>query len=164
METTSRESTPFEIVAVVADDLDDGFPDGTTYFRLTDLGAAIEQLAPELVVVAVERGRPEVFAKLLDAASEDFRMVGLPEFYEVAFGRLPVRELTPAWFMSTLHLYNRPVQPVGEAGVRHRRRVARARRHPAAPAVHRPRREADSGAAPLQADAERGARATRSRS
>ena len=108
METTSRESTPFEIVAVVADDLDDDFPDGTSYFRLADLGAAIEQLAPELVVVAVERGRPEVFAKLLDAASEDFRMVGLPEFYEVAFGRLPVRELTPAWFMSTLHLYNRP--------------------------------------------------------
>ena len=32
----------------------------------------------------------------------------MPEFYEVAFGRLPVRELTPAWFMSTLHLYNRP--------------------------------------------------------
>ena len=109
METTAREPTPFAIVAIVADDLDDGFPDdGTTYFRLADLGTAIEQVAPELVVVAVERGRPEVFAKLLDAASEDFRMVGLPEFYEVAFGRLPVRELTPAWFMSTLHLYNRP--------------------------------------------------------
>jgi len=108
IETTARESTPFEIVAVVADDLDDGFPDDTAYFRLADLGSAIEQLAPELVVVAVDRGRPEVFAKLLDAASEDFRMVGLPEFYEVAFGRLPVRALTPAWFMSTLHLYNRP--------------------------------------------------------
>ena len=143
METTSRESTPFEIVAIVADDLDDDFPDGTSYFRLADLGAAIEQLAPELVVVAVERGRPEVFAKLLDAASEDFRMVGLPEFYEVAFGRLPVRELTPAWFMSILHLYNRPYNRSGEAGVRHRRRDPRARRHPAAPAVHRPRREAD---------------------
>ena len=107
-ETTTRESTPFEIVAVVADDREEGFPETTEFYELSALGRAIEELSPELVVVAVERGRPEVFAKLLDAASEDFRMVGLPEFYEVAFGRLPVRELTPAWFMSTLHLYNRP--------------------------------------------------------
>jgi lipopolysaccharide/colanic/teichoic acid biosynthesis glycosyltransferase len=34
--------------------------------------------------------------------------MGLPETYEFAFGRLPVRELTPAWFMSVLHAYNRP--------------------------------------------------------
>ena len=108
VEATAREVTPFEVVAVVADEPEEGFPEGTTFFHLADLRRAIEELSPELVVVAVERGRPEVFAGLLDAASEDFRMVGLPEFYEVAFGRLPVRELTPAWFMSTLHLYNRP--------------------------------------------------------
>ena len=32
----------------------------------------------------------------------------MPEFYEQAFGRLPIRHLTPAWFMSVLHLYQRP--------------------------------------------------------
>ena len=33
---------------------------------------------------------------------QQFNVVGLPEFYEVAFGRLPIRVITPAWFMSTL--------------------------------------------------------------
>ena len=30
------------------------------------------------------------------------------EIYEFAFGRLPVEDLTSAWFMSVLHAYNRP--------------------------------------------------------
>jgi exopolysaccharide biosynthesis polyprenyl glycosylphosphotransferase len=34
--------------------------------------------------------------------------VGLPAFYEHAFGRVPVQGLSPIWFMSVLHLYQRP--------------------------------------------------------
>jgi exopolysaccharide biosynthesis polyprenyl glycosylphosphotransferase len=37
-----------------------------------------------------------------------FRIVGLPEIYEYALGRVPVRHLPRAWFMSLLHLYQRP--------------------------------------------------------
>ena len=59
-------------------------------------------------MIAVQRGRPEVFGELLNAADAGFQVVGLPEIYEFAFGRLPVEELTPAWFMSVLHAYNRP--------------------------------------------------------
>jgi len=107
IEDVRRESQRFRIVGVVVDDR--GMPLGeASPYVVSSLGDAIETLAPNLVVVAVDRGRPEVFQRLLDSAYEDFRMVGLPEFYEVAFGKLPVRELTPAWFMSTLHLYNRP--------------------------------------------------------
>jgi exopolysaccharide biosynthesis polyprenyl glycosylphosphotransferase len=62
---------------------------------------------PDLVVVAVDRGRPEVFSGLGNVASLGFRVVGLPEFYEHAFGRVPVRRMTDAWFMSILHLYQR---------------------------------------------------------
>ena len=75
---------------------------------LAQIEALVSDVEPELVVVAVERGRPEVFERLLSVASQQFNIVGLPEFYEVAFGRLPIRVITPAWFMSTLHLYNRP--------------------------------------------------------
>ena len=75
---------------------------------LSNIDGLISEVEPELVVVAVERGRPEVFERLLSVAAQQFNVVGLPEFYEVAFGRLPIRVITPAWFMSTLHLYNRP--------------------------------------------------------
>jgi exopolysaccharide biosynthesis polyprenyl glycosylphosphotransferase len=44
----------------------------------------------------------------LDVASPTFRIVGLHHFYEYAFGRVPVRDLSPVWFMSVLHLYQRP--------------------------------------------------------
>ena len=45
---------------------------------------------------------------MLGVADAGFQMVGLPEIYEFAFGRLPVEDLTSAWFMSVLHAYNRP--------------------------------------------------------
>ena len=74
-----------------------------------DLESLVADVEPDLIVVAAEQGRPAVFARLLAIAyTEEFNVLGLPEFYEVAFGRLPVRSLTSAWFMSTLHFYNRP--------------------------------------------------------
>lgn len=83
--------------------------------ELDDLEALIMSTTPDLVVVAVEHGRPTVFSRLLAAAyHEDFNVIGLPEFYEVAFGRLPIRALTPAWFMSTLHFYNRPYNRIAK--------------------------------------------------
>jgi exopolysaccharide biosynthesis polyprenyl glycosylphosphotransferase len=81
---------------------------------LSDIDDLISEVEPELVVVAVERGRPEVFERLLSVAAQQFNVVGLPEFYEVAFGRLPIRVITPAWFMSTLHLYNRPYNRIAK--------------------------------------------------
>jgi exopolysaccharide biosynthesis polyprenyl glycosylphosphotransferase len=81
---------------------------GVRFSPLADIDGLVSEVEPELVVVAVERGRPEVFERLLSVAGQQFNVVGLPEFYEVAFGRLPIRVITPAWFMSTLHLYNRP--------------------------------------------------------
>jgi exopolysaccharide biosynthesis polyprenyl glycosylphosphotransferase len=35
-------------------------------------------------------------------------VLGLPEFHEQAFGRVPVRHLNSAWFISVLHFYRRP--------------------------------------------------------
>ncbi|HET7137544.1 MAG TPA: sugar transferase [Gaiellaceae bacterium] len=72
------------------------------------LPTVLERAAPDLVVVAADRGRPEIFRGLAQSAERGFRVVGLPEFYEHAFGRVPVREMTDAWFMSILHLYQRP--------------------------------------------------------
>jgi exopolysaccharide biosynthesis polyprenyl glycosylphosphotransferase len=100
----------FKVVGLTAESL---ATDQTDYpfpvVGLEDLEALVADVEPDVVVVAVEHGRPAVFARLLALAStERFSVLGLPEFYEVAFGRLPVHALTPAWFMSILHFYNRP--------------------------------------------------------
>ena len=109
MEEASDEGHRFKIVAIVADDPSPAIAQNPLLRGSTsELGSVIQRFAPDLVVIGVERGRPEIFRRLLDVASADFRMLGVPEFYEVAFGRLPIRELTPAWFMSSLHVYTRP--------------------------------------------------------
>jgi exopolysaccharide biosynthesis polyprenyl glycosylphosphotransferase len=84
------------------------FGDVPVLGSVADLQDAVQEHRPDLIVVCVRRNRPEVFSALLEAAGSGFRVVGLPEFYEHAFGRLPVRQLTAAWFMSVLHLYQRP--------------------------------------------------------
>jgi lipopolysaccharide/colanic/teichoic acid biosynthesis glycosyltransferase len=42
---------------------------------------------------------------LLDLGRLDLRVVGLADFYEHAFGRVPVDQLPQTWFMSLLYLY-----------------------------------------------------------
>ena len=99
----------FELVGVVADRDGDSAVAGVPVLgQMDDLGGVVQVRRPDLVVVAVERNRPQVFRHLLEVAESGFKVVGLPEFYEHAFGRVPVRHLTPAWFMSVLHLYQRP--------------------------------------------------------
>ena len=61
--------------------------------KIADLADVVRREQPDLIVVAVTRSRPEVFAQLLEVAEEGFSVVGLPEFYEQAFGRLPIRHL-----------------------------------------------------------------------
>ncbi|MGN6798399.1 MAG: sugar transferase, partial [Gaiellaceae bacterium] len=100
---------PYTVIGVVDDtDAFDAVAGIPVLGTVVGLDAVLEAALPDLVVVAAERGRPEIFRQLADAASLDFRVVGLPEFYEHAFGRVPIRGMTDAWFMSILHLYQRP--------------------------------------------------------
>jgi len=103
------------VVGIVDDEFQEGLRERVDYSAsLRNLGATIRRISPDLVVIAVQRGRPEVFRELLGAADAGFQVVGLPEIYEFGFGRLPVEELTPAWFMSVLHAYNRPASRLGK--------------------------------------------------
>ena len=106
---TPEAKARFRLIAIATDQpVRDLRLAGVPIRPLAEIDGLVSEVEPELVVVAVERGRPEVFERLLSVAAQQFNVVGLPEFYEVAFGRLPIRVITPAWFMSTLHLYNRP--------------------------------------------------------
>jgi exopolysaccharide biosynthesis polyprenyl glycosylphosphotransferase len=99
--------TRFSLVGVVGDDSDTALGGVPIVGALDTLQQAVEAQAPDLVVVSVDRGRPEVFAQLAGVAGLGFRVVGVPEFYEHAFARVPVWNMTEAWFMSILHLYQR---------------------------------------------------------
>ena len=61
---------------------------------------------PDVVVTATDA--PEVVRSILDAGVVDVRVIGLHGFYEHVLGRVPVDGLPPRWFMSVLHLYQRP--------------------------------------------------------
>jgi exopolysaccharide biosynthesis polyprenyl glycosylphosphotransferase len=102
-------TTRFEVVGIVDDERDsDQIAGATRHGKIADLARIVEEHRPDVVVLASERSRTEAFNVLLDVAHLGFCVVGLPEFYEYAFGRLPVRNLDARWFMSILHLYQRP--------------------------------------------------------
>ncbi len=105
---TDRRASFIPIGVIVEDPSERPFGDVPVLGTVSDLQRAVNEQRPDLIVVGVQRNRPEVFTALLEVAGAGFRVVGLPEFYEHVFGRLPVRQLTSAWFMSVLHLYQRP--------------------------------------------------------
>jgi exopolysaccharide biosynthesis polyprenyl glycosylphosphotransferase len=49
----------------------------------------------------------EDLQRVLDTSSLNSRVVGVHGFYEYAFGRVPVHNLSPAWFMSLVHPYQK---------------------------------------------------------
>jgi exopolysaccharide biosynthesis polyprenyl glycosylphosphotransferase len=73
-----------------------------------ELAAIVQEHRPDLVVLMDDRTYPVAVDRLLDVAGAGFRVVGLSSFFEHAFGRVPLQQLTPAWFMAILHLH----QPV----------------------------------------------------
>ena len=73
----------------------------------SELDSVIRNHQPDLVVLTGRNEPPGTFARLLDAAQAGFRVVQLTEFYEYAFGRVPIEDLPHDWFMSVLHLYQR---------------------------------------------------------
>lgn len=90
------EDAPFDIVGVIDEE------------HVDTIAALVEARRPDIVVLASHELRPDAFERLLDVAGAGFKLVGLPEFYEHAFGRVPVAALRPTWFMNVLHLYQRP--------------------------------------------------------
>jgi len=100
---------PYTVIGVVDDERDTDTVAGAPLLgRTADLPEVIERERPDLVVLAVAQNRLDTFTRLLSVATAGFRVAELPQFYEQAFGRVPVRRLTAAWFMSVLHLYQRP--------------------------------------------------------
>jgi exopolysaccharide biosynthesis polyprenyl glycosylphosphotransferase len=71
---------------------------------LTELAAVVEAQRPDIVVLTDERTYALAVDRLIDIPGAGFRVAGLASFFEYAFGRVPLPQLTPAWFMGVLHL------------------------------------------------------------
>jgi exopolysaccharide biosynthesis polyprenyl glycosylphosphotransferase len=98
----------FELVGVVDDNVDADARRPLAVGTTGEMPAVIEKLKPDLVALAPGTNRPAIFTQLLDLSASGFRVLEMAHFYEYAFGKVPVRDLTGAWFMSVLHLYQRP--------------------------------------------------------
>jgi len=101
-ELTGDGRAPFTVVGVVSE------PAGSLVAE-TDQDAA-EELSrivrahrPDLIILDDRAGGWAV-DPLLKLAPLGFRIVGVSHFFEHALGRVPLRHLTPTWFMSMLHL------------------------------------------------------------
>jgi exopolysaccharide biosynthesis polyprenyl glycosylphosphotransferase len=99
---------PFDVIGVVDDHETDRVAGVIRRGSIADLPRIVDEQRPQLVVLANEACSEAALEQLIEVGHLDFAVVGLPEFYEHAFGRLPVPSLTPQWFMSLLHLYRRP--------------------------------------------------------
>jgi len=95
----------FEMIA--AEPAEEGPQAQADLLNPVDLAPIVEAQRPDLIVLADEQTSSQALERLLDITDRRFHVVGLTSFYEYAFGSVPVRQMTPWWFMSLLHVRQR---------------------------------------------------------
>jgi exopolysaccharide biosynthesis polyprenyl glycosylphosphotransferase len=95
---------PFTVVGAVDDEDHDPMRLGT----VAELSRIIEEQRPDLVVLTDSESSARALDRLLDAPASGLKVVGHAHFFDHAFGRIPLADLKPTWFMSILHLWQRP--------------------------------------------------------
>jgi exopolysaccharide biosynthesis polyprenyl glycosylphosphotransferase len=99
--------TPFVLLGRVGEPAPPDAPSGAQVLgAVEELSAIVALQRPDLIVLA--DGSPEALDRLLASGADRFKVVGLAHFFEHAFGRVPLPDLDPAWFMSILHVRQRP--------------------------------------------------------
>ena len=101
---------PFRLVGWLADEPVDetvARPRTRRLGGLAELEQAAERGDVDVFVIGVRGGRPGLYARLLELTHLDVRVIEYPAFFEREFGRVPLEELTPTWFLHAMHLYRR---------------------------------------------------------
>jgi exopolysaccharide biosynthesis polyprenyl glycosylphosphotransferase len=107
--------SPFELLGLVGDDHADAADGALAELGpMDELSRIIEAQKPDIVLLADDRASAMAVDPLLDVAPIGFRVVNASHFVEHALGRVPLRHLTPAWFMSMLHLRQKPYTRVAK--------------------------------------------------
>jgi exopolysaccharide biosynthesis polyprenyl glycosylphosphotransferase len=102
-------NVPFTVLGIVDDEpWQEGDRGVRVLGEVADLSSIVEAHRPDLIVLAEGDGSAgRALESLLDVASSGFKVVGVTHFFEHMFGWVPLRHLTPGWFMSILHLHQR---------------------------------------------------------
>ena len=96
--------TPFAVIGVVDDESDDD----TRLGSVAELSQVIDEQRPDLIVLTDSETSAKALDRLLASPTEGLKVVGLAHFFDHAFGRVPLDDLTPTWFMSIFHVWKRP--------------------------------------------------------
>jgi exopolysaccharide biosynthesis polyprenyl glycosylphosphotransferase len=106
----------YELVGVVTEpeSAAEAVPQVPILGSVDELDRVIAEHRPDLVVLTPGPKQAQTVLRLLDAAEAGFRVLQLAEFYEYAFGRVPIEDLPHEWFLSVLHLYQRPYSRVAK--------------------------------------------------
>jgi exopolysaccharide biosynthesis polyprenyl glycosylphosphotransferase len=99
---------PFTMLGLVGEGRDAPARDVPRLGSFDELPQIVETERPDIVILTDERVSSWAVDPLLGLAPMGFRVVGVSHFVEHALGRVPLRHLTPAWFMSMLHLRQKP--------------------------------------------------------
>jgi exopolysaccharide biosynthesis polyprenyl glycosylphosphotransferase len=96
--------SPFAVIGVV----DDESEDDTRLGSVAELSQVIDEQRPDLIVLTDSESSAKALDRLLARPSDGLKVVGLAHFFDHAFGRIPLDNLTPTWFMSIFHVWKRP--------------------------------------------------------
>ncbi|HEU6444885.1 MAG TPA: sugar transferase [Gaiellaceae bacterium] len=95
---------PFTVVGAVDDEADDAARLGS----VAELSRIIDEQRPDLIVLTDGESSAKALDRLLDGPASGLKLVGHAHFFDHAFGRIPLEDLKPTWFMSIFHLWQRP--------------------------------------------------------
>jgi exopolysaccharide biosynthesis polyprenyl glycosylphosphotransferase len=97
---------PFTVVGAVDDEEPD---DGANRLgSVAELSRVIDEQRPDLIVLTDGESSTKALDQLLTSHDSGVKVVGHAHFFDHAFGRIPLEDLTPTWFMSIFHLWQRP--------------------------------------------------------
>jgi exopolysaccharide biosynthesis polyprenyl glycosylphosphotransferase len=95
---------PFAVVGAVDDRPDDTARLGS----VAELARVVDEQRPDLIVLTDGESSAKALDRLLDSPASGLKIVGHAHFFDHAFGRIPLEDLKPTWFMSIFHLWQRP--------------------------------------------------------
>ena len=105
---------PFTMLGLVGERPDKAASGVPRLGSFDELSQIVARERPDIVVLTDERISAWAVDPLLDLAPVGFRVVGVSHFIEHALGRVPLRHVTPTWFMSMLHLRQKPYTRVAK--------------------------------------------------
>lgn len=95
---------PFAVLGAV----DDEPTDTARLGSVAELSRIIDEQRPDLIVLTDGESSTRALDRLLATPTASVKVIGFAHFFDHAFGRIPIDDLTPTWFMSILHVWQRP--------------------------------------------------------